>query len=298
MDIVKSSFVIVFCSALAACSSGGGSDAITSPSQAASQGGSTGGANGGNEGSPKYEKLNSSADKTSTIGGVGLHLVADPTKGGMVKLSGSLKHDTGNATLSDGIYTLKDPDGFKGQNGLTDGTATVRAIDGLGAYEYVQLIEMNHKGNSDVPATFGAAGVITGASDIPKSGKATYTGQSGVRYQVHGSDFIEANGRATVTADFAANEVDVKIDRIGGLSALDEVRVNNMTIQGNGFEGGTVQTLQNGTENTTAALGNVSVNESAGAFFGGVESGAPAEVGGVVLGGGSKASVSAIYAAD
>ena len=75
--------------------------------------------------SPDYERLASTANETSGLGGVALKLQPIPTATTLSSSSGTLDHATGATTINDGTYTLVDPDGFTADGLLTDGVSTL-----------------------------------------------------------------------------------------------------------------------------------------------------------------------------
>jgi hypothetical protein len=73
--------------------------------------------------SSDYERLASTANETSGLGGVALKLQPIPTATTLSSSSGTLDHTTGATTINDGTYTLVDPDGFTADGLLTDGVS-------------------------------------------------------------------------------------------------------------------------------------------------------------------------------
>jgi len=80
----------------------------TAPS---SEPGGGGGGGGGGGTPPSYEKLDSTADVTSVLGGGALHYSTG--KYAYTPLTGSLEHGTGKLTIDDGTLVFVDPDGLR-----------------------------------------------------------------------------------------------------------------------------------------------------------------------------------------
>lgn len=283
---------------LSACSGGGGSVPV---------GGGGGGTTPPPGPTPSYETLDSTADATSTLGGVALR--STNTDFDLVATTGSLTHDTGETTLSDGSGSLTDPDGLDANGQLTDGGSTVTVDDGqlfTGSYEYVRAYQQSYSsGGTNFDAT-GIDGIVTDAGDVPTSGTATYSGEA-IGVVIAGNEGYDLeNGSSTVTADFGAGTVDATMtgftarDHATGNTAtapIDTIAATGMTIAGNGFSGGTVTTTNSGTAvNVTGAN---TTTAAQGAFFGyDAAASAPDEVGGMVLQQGDDGIVAGAFIAD
>lgn len=91
-----------------------------------------------------YEPLMSTAAKTSTLGGVAIRSNGASGATEVVTISGTTVHNAGITTITDGTYSLTDPDGFNGSTLLSDGTSTI-TTDGVlgftGSYQYVTAYE-------------------------------------------------------------------------------------------------------------------------------------------------------------
>ena len=291
------------CALLAAC---GGSS---------TGGGSTTGGGTPTPTAPSYEVLSSTAATTSTLGGVALR--SNNTSGALdiVTTSGTMTHNAGNTTITDGTYSLTDPDGFNGGNTLTDGTSTITTdTNGLsGTYEYVTIYDQTYTSDGDTYDSAGIGGVITSASDVPTTGSATYTGDASGLVVTATQGFDLENGTSTVSADFAAGTVNATMtgftatDQATGSAAtapIDTISASGMTIAGNSFSGGTITTTNGGAAvNITGAN---TTTAAQGAFFGynGTQTApsgiiaAPDEVGGLVLLRGNDGSVAGRFIAD
>lgn len=264
---------------------------------------------------PSYETLDSTAATASTLGGVALR--SNNTSGTLdiVTTSGTTTHNTGNTTITDGTYSLTDADGFNGGKTLTDGTSTITTDTSAlsGTYEYVTTYDQTYNSGGVTYDSRGIGGVTTGASDVPESGTATYTGGAQGQIVTATQGFDLNNGTSTVSADFAAGTVDATMtgftvtDQATGNAAtapIDTISATGMTIVGNGFSGGTVATANGGTAvNVTGAN---TTTAAQGAFFGynGTQT-APSgtiaaadEVGGLVLQQGNDGIVAGGFIAD
>lgn len=225
-----------------------------------------------------------------------------------VKLSGSTTHNTGDTTLSDGTYTLRDRDGFNGTDTLTDGTSTITAHRTAikGSYEYATGFSQSYRSGGRSYDVEGLGGVVTNAADMPKSGTATYTGGALAVVVANSSAYDLENGSSSVTANFGSNTVNVTLngftakDQVTGAATtapIDTISATGMRISGNGFEGGTVQTTNGGTAVNITGSGTTS--SAQGNFFGyDASASAPDEVGGIIRQQGNDGLVRAIFIAD
>ncbi len=254
---------------------------------------------------PSYETLDSRADVTSTIGGIVARTNNTTGLVSFVNLSGTLKHDTGATTLSDGTISVTDPDGGDDNGVLSDGTNSL-VVGSSGSYDYVTTVRSSYIEGGTSFDTSGFAGVVTSAEDMPSTGGATYTGESQGVLVTATQGFDLNDGSSTVTADFASGTVDVELsgftvtDQVTGNAAvapIDTVKVTGMTISGNGFAGGTFATTNAGADvNVTGA--NTS-SQTAGTFFGyDTATKTPDEVAGVTGSRGDDALLGAAFIAD
>ena len=247
---------------------------------------------------PSYETLDSDAATTSTLGGVALRLNESTGVLDLQTVSGTTTHDTGATTVTDGTYTLTDPDGLDENGVLTDGEVeleTVAAV--LETYEYVTVYNLDYTSGGTPYSSTGVGGVITSASDVPTTGSATYTGAAGASVVTPGQNLV-LGGTSRVSADFAAGEVDVTLDYSNNLAApIDMIEVTDMAISGNGFSGGTVAVTNGGTAVTFTGANTETAAQ--GAFFGfDAAISAPDEVGGIVYQRGDTGAVLGNFVAD
>lgn len=268
-----------------------------------------GGGGGGGSDTPSYETLNSTAAKTSTLGGVAIRSNGASGALDVVTTSGTMTHNTGNTTITDGTYSLTDADGFNGGTTLTDGTSTITA-DGTqgftGTYEYVTAYEQSYTSGGTTYVSTGVGGVITNASDVPTNGNATYTGEASGLVVTATQGFDLNGGTSNVTADFASGTVNATltgftaIDQATGTAAIapiDTITATGMTLSGNGFSGGTITTTNAGT--AVDVTGANTASTAQGAFFGyDASNSAPDEVGGAILLQGDDGIVAGGFIAD
>lgn len=307
--------ILMATSALAlasACGGGGGGGAAdpAAPSSGSSGSGSSGSSGGGTPAptTPSYETLNSTASKTSTLGGVALRSNDSNGAFDIVTISGTTTHNTGNTTVTDGTYSLTDSDGFNGAGVLTDGSSTINTNTGVlsGTYEYVSFYEQSYTSGGNEYDSVGIGGVITSASDVPKTGSATYTGGAAGSIATATQGFELEKGTSTVTADFAAGTVDATLtgftsrDQATGKAVtapIDTISVTGMTIAGNGFSGGTTSITNAGA--VVNLTGANTTKTAQGAFFGyDAAASAPDEVGGLILQKGDDGVIAGGFIAD
>ena len=265
-------------------------------------GGGGGGGSGGaapsttstpNSTSPSYETISSTSTSTSTVKGTAVR--SNGTSGALdlTKTSGSLTHNTGAISLNDGNYLFTDNDGFSGGS-MTDGNASLTS-DGKqgfsGTYDYVRPYSQTYSSGGVSYTSQGVYGVVTSSNDIPTGGSAQYTGEATGVLVTGAAGYDLNNGRATVTVDFNAGQVDVVLDNFSasdqstGLAAtapVDSITISGMTISGNEFNGGTVITNANG---STVDITGTNTTSDANGYFYGYDSStsAPDEVAGSYL---------------
>lgn len=234
-----------------------------------------------------YKRLDSTANATSTFGGVGIRNSEE-----VVQASGALVHNTGALTYDDGFYNLDAPAGF-------DDTGTASGVEGsivdmsdtyAGTYEYVMPVVFNYKVDEVSYTTIGFAGITTDADHVPVNGSATYTGDAaGI---ISASSIFDLTGVSTIFVDFGASSVDVTLNLpsvvITGdaeIAPLDAIVITGMTIAGNQFTGGALEALlDNVTVNIADIIGANVTESSEGMFFGWDNANLiPSEVGGVSL---------------
>jgi hypothetical protein len=225
----------------------------------------------------------------------------------VVGVSGTLTHNTGNTTVTDGTYNMVDANGFDANGDLTDGTTTINGGNNTNPYEYVTPFNHQYTIQGNTFIVLGVMGAQTGASDVPTTGSATYNGGLQATYAPRsGTGGVNLSGDSTVSVDFAAGSVDVQLDNFTALTIgtgqsatapADSIRINGMQISGNGFSGGTFSAQSNG--QNANILGTGVTTNAQGTFFGyNATDLAPDEVGGSFLSNGSTAGISGIFIAD
>ncbi len=137
-------------------------------------------------------------------------------------------------------------------------------------------------------------GVTTATADMPTSGLATYSGEFRGNLGTSGSPtFTTLNWDADIQVGFAGNG-DVDMTFAGsGSSVIDTIRIQNATISGNTFSGGTLTTSIGGAPPNNVTGTSVDMN---GAFFGYDETlTIPAEVGGAMASSGGGNTLNGVF---
>ena len=258
--------------------------------------------------SPDYERLASTANETSGLGGVALKLQPIPTATTLSSSSGTLDHATGATTINDGTYTLVDPDGFTADGLLTDGVSTLFSTPAqgfTGNYDYARVYTHAYFVNSVPFLSTGIYGVVTRSEDMPTAGSATLNGEAQASYFNSATNFDLSNGTSKVETNFADGTVDVTTDqfeitnRDTGVSAnvgFNGIKITGMKIFGNQFSGGTITTEQNGRD--VEIITDRAQESALGRFFGLTNSGQPDEAGGIGYLRGDDGSLTTIFLAD
>jgi len=223
--------------------------------------------------------------------------------GQVVTLSGSYQHDTGATQVADGTYTLLDPNGFDANDTLTDGTSTLRVDDEdfTGTYDFARPYSQTNAGGD----VLGIVGLATASRDLPSSVTATFTGEAVGVYATNAQGIDLTDGTSHIVANFGTDEVTVTlsdftmIDQMSGATIagpLDEIRITDMTISGNGFQDGFASIRLNGV--IVDVLGDNVQRSASGSFFGiGADGSQPAEVGGAVRLQGDDGEINSLFIA-
>lgn len=263
---------------------------------------------GGTITTPSYETLSSTVSSTSTL--VGSAIRSNGTTGALdvVTTSGTLAHNTGATTISDGTYNLTDMDGVSG-GVLTDGISTLTfngSQDFNGTYEYVGAYSQAYNSGGVTYDSNGVYGVVTSATDVPTSGSATYTGEARGVIVTGTQGFDLNNGTSTVAANFGSGTVDVTMTGFSAtnqatgeaaIAPLDTISATGMTITGNGLSGGTITTLNGGASTPVTGTNTTTVGQ--GHFYGyDTANSRPDEVGGNILIQGDSGRVLGTFIAD
>ncbi len=202
-----------------------------------------------------YETLKSTAPTGTSA--LAMTAIGEDTQTTLVvaQATGSWNHETGVITLTDqtmGTGTFTDSNGTNDlvNNGLikdddpTNGTLVLTQVSQT--YDYVSYIAA-----SDAPTTpVGQIGIATGATNVPTSGQANYTGDSFVAYNQGGGTSVILTGDSSANVDFGAGTVNATLSNFavqgGGGAAIDTVTLTNMQINGTTFGGGTISTSLGG----------------------------------------------------
>jgi len=244
-------------------------------------------------GGTSYPVLGRQISQVSTLGGTRVG-----NNGDVANVTGDFSHDTGATRFSDGTVTLNSTVG-NDLTGLNDGTTQVSVFGGSGL-----TTEMQYLTPVTITAPIGSGsailGLVTDPGDVPTTASATYAGQSSVNVASGGGAF-ELAGAATTVVDFLANDVDVTLNGFTSSSnpaPFDTLNINNMTISGAGYSGGTLSTSLGG--QSVDVVGPPASFDSRGSFFGfDSENNIPAEIGGGFrVDGTSGELISGLYTGD
>lgn len=256
----------------------------------------------GGSAATNYQSFDSTVDATNAIGGHVLQS-SNTVPLNIRSQSGTYAHASGATTVSDGTYSLSDPNGLDGSGVLTDGASIAQLSGNL---DFVRSISQTYTTGGISYDVQGVIGLQTTASDMPSSDSATYNGSASAIVTTNTVGFDLNNGSSVVTANFANGRVNVTLDtfettsQTTGLTAtgpFDEIRITDMAISGNTFNLGDVTLLRDGSE--VDVLGSGRQTETSGGFFGITPDGVqPDEVGGVFLLEGNDAEVVGIFTAD
>lgn len=261
----------------------------------------SGGGSGGGDGG--YQAFNSTADVTSILGGQTLQ--TNGTNGQVLisNVTGTLKHKSGALSIKNGGYTLDDNDGFDANNIATDGKSSL-VFQPSNDFKYVVYFEQNFTRDNVNYDVEGVMGVTTKADDIPNSGSAHFAGNASAVVISTAGGFDLTNGNSSIDANFATGKVNVELNNFtisnhtgsNNAAPIDSIKVSDMTISGNKFSGGTLETFKSGT--TVNVTGANSVSGKTGNFFGyNTTTSTPAEAAGVLTQYGDDGSVSAKFMA-
>lgn len=248
-----------------------------------------------------YYKLLSddTSDATSIFDGVGIRDTNE-----VLQASGTFEHNTGALTYTDGTHPLNSPTGFSDGTtafGDTGDSLENRSAELAGTYEYVMFVDFIYPTNADSVITTGFAGITTDAVHVPVSGSAIYIGDaSGIINS--GDPFNFTDWVSTTLVNFGAGSVNVTLNPMDGLAtngSFDTVQITGMTIDGNTFTGGELETLIKG--DTVNPIGTITSTDSLGMFFGWDSDGGspiPDEVGGVSVIAGSTGEMLFLFVGD
>ena len=271
-------------------------------------GGATTGGGGVTPALPTYYTLSSTAAATSTLGGSSLRVNTVTNNYDVGTITGSLRHNTGGTTISDGLYTLSDGNGPDANGTLTDGASTLTLTDGVGStYDYVTAYRQTYTAGGQAYKNLAVVGIITKTADMPTAGAARYTGAAvGAMAYNSGPVVTMKNATATVDANFGGGTVNVDMsgfqafDATSGLPAgtpAQQITIDNMTISGAHFSGGNVTFRTGGS--VVSAVGTGATSQAQGAFFGyNSSAGMPDEVAGVMAASGSTGFLTTTFVAD
>lgn len=246
------------------------------------------------DGGATYPTLASVENMVSTVGGTRVG-----NNGDVANVTGIFSHNTGATRFSDGTVTLNSTIG-NGLTGLDDGSTQVSVFAGAGLGNQMQYLTPV---TITAPIGSGSAilGLVTNPGDIPTGAASTiFVGQSSVNV-ANGAGAFEMTGTATTVADFGANDVDVTLGSFTSSSnpaPFDTLQINNMTLSGSGFSGGSLTTTLGG--QGVDVVGSGATFRSRGSFFGfDTANSVPAEVGGGFRANGTSGElISGLYTGD
>ncbi|MGB7319352.1 MAG: transferrin-binding protein-like solute binding protein, partial [Planktotalea sp.] len=203
---------------------------------------------------------------------------------------------------------LVDNDGPDFTGLMTDGISVLIATPAQGftnSYDYARVYNQGYLDGTTPTSVMGVYGVVTTPSDMPTSGRATYSGEAEGSYSDGTTNYDLDNGTSTVIANFASGSVNVTMEgfdavsRASGASAdvgFNGVNITGMGASGNQFSGGTITTVQDGA--VVQIVGTRTQQNALGRFFGLDSSNNPDEVGGIGYLEGTGGSVRTIFLAD
>lgn len=206
-------------------------------------------------------------------------------------ITGTSTDTTRAISLSDGIYTLTDSDGFDTLGRLTNGASVLIPVITSHTYDYVTVYNQSYTAGGSSYDAFGLFGLAANAANMPRSGSATYRGEARavVITADHGLDL--QGGQSTITANFGTNRISAvmtnfaAVDQLSGTAApppIDTISATNMIMSGNTFSGGAITTTMGGAPINLTGSNTSSATQ--GAFFGNSSAAPlPDEVGGVFL---------------
>lgn len=238
-----------------------------------------------------YVSLQAEGETISTLGGVSVRSNGKTGELQMLILSGSKNQNTGETTVTDGNYILKDNDGFDHSGNLTDGQSTLSTQAMPNNYASSTAFDQSYSVDDVSYSGTGIVGIITAPSVMPTSGSVTYSGQSEALI-VTASQGFSLRGKSTVEADFSGiGTVDVRLDGFTATdmatgtttsAPIDEIAVTDMIISENRFSEGFITTRNGGAVVSVTGANTSAVAE--GMFFGYDSTiSAPDEVGGMIL---------------
>ncbi len=266
---MKANLVLcLFVATLAAGCGGGGGGSDDDSSGGGSSGGGSGGG-GGTSGPPSgtdYSELND-------------------TSGGTVTLEGATLANGSAVSGASGTINL-------GAQTFTAGgtTANLSSTSGLsigGSYDFATDVMLD----SD---TIGVVGVAIESGDVRDTGTIVYSGGFGGQL-VQGTGTEDLNNwDATLTVNFGSGDVDATFEGDGS-TLIDEIEVNNASVSGTGFSGGTLRTLNNGSAVNVTGTGV----DFEGGFFGYNDAlDSPAEAGGALASSDDDTSLYGLFIVD
>jgi hypothetical protein len=227
----------------------------------------------------EVEPLASTENVTSTLGGVALQSNGSTGVLSVLTTEGTLMHESGAVTLNDGTYTLSDADGVDDDGLFTDGTSTVstESVAFTGDYDFTQAYEQTYTADGIAYDSTGITGVVIDARDMPSTGNATFTGEAIGSVNVAADGFDLTAGTSTLTATFSSDggTIDLVMSDFTSTSQsgddtsvnpIDTISALGMTIDGNGFTGGTLTTALDGTD--VDIIGGSTTTAATGSFFG------------------------------
>ena len=271
-------------------------------------GGGSGGGNGTNgvsaTSAPPPPILNGQTTTQAQLTGSAIRFTDFSTE--VVNVAGSLNNRTGALAINDGLFNFVDNTGPDSNGIFRSGTAALTTeIDGFREFDFVFPYVQIYTLRGVEVASFGVAGIATDPANVPNTGSATFSGDSfGFMFANNGATEVSFQGNSVVNANFGAGLVNVEMSgvRVESLNSqppiapADTIRISNMTINGNGFSGGKVATLQNGASVDLTGANTTSIAQ--GHFYGQTANGGPDEVGGNMISIGSTGAVTATFIAD
>jgi len=262
-----------------------------------------------------YNSLGSRSATTSILVGIGIER---NIKNNLVYTTNDVATLTGN-TREVSLITASSSNGYLAAfAGKADNTGKVTSANGntLTPDKSINQAGYNYVGVVDTSLTDGTGAALTGVhvlgvstsnADVPKKGRATYTGVAVVKGTTGTGKTAKfwalKNATAKVTANFRTSKVNTTITGTAATGVpLDEITLTGDTIFSNVFVGSTVSILKN-KKTVTGYSGNLN-DQSNGIFYGynatktgNLKVAGPAEVGGKITSSGSIGGVGVVYIA-
>ena len=261
--------------------------------------------------SQTYTTLANTADTRSSL--VTDQISTNGTSGEQTVISTSGLLDNKNKAfimLSEGGYSFSSTGAGLSTTGASSGAnngSIIANTDLSSGYQYLMVYQSTTFNDGTPFNAQGILGVATGANDIPDQGVAQYAGGAELLVVTeNGGSTVLENGSSVMAADFGSMTAELRLDDFtaqdGSGNAVSNapmtaMEVTGISISGNSFSGGTITTYSGNTPVDVTGSNTTEVLE--GHFYGfNSSTGAPDEVGGVILMEGDRGKIQGIFVAD